>query len=97
MPAFDGTGPLGRGPMTGWGMGYCNPGGPMQAPYPAYSAWAPGYMAPGYGRGLGRGRGRGFGRGRGLGWAFCRWAGRGLGWGRGYGRRAGAFMAPPWF
>ena len=23
MPAFDGTGPLGRGPMTGRGNGYC--------------------------------------------------------------------------
>jgi hypothetical protein len=23
MPFFDGTGPLGRGPMTGRGMGYC--------------------------------------------------------------------------
>jgi len=25
MPGFDGTGPLGRGPMTGGGRGYCNP------------------------------------------------------------------------
>jgi len=23
MPRGDGTGPLGHGPMTGWGMGYC--------------------------------------------------------------------------
>lgn len=23
MPAFDGTGPAGRGPMTGWGRGPC--------------------------------------------------------------------------
>lgn len=23
MPAFNGTGPLGRGPMTGRGRGYC--------------------------------------------------------------------------
>ena len=23
MPGFDGTGPLGKGPMTGRGMGYC--------------------------------------------------------------------------
>jgi hypothetical protein len=23
MPRFDGTGPLGQGPMTGRGMGYC--------------------------------------------------------------------------
>ena len=23
MPGFDGTGPHGQGPMTGWGRGYC--------------------------------------------------------------------------
>lgn len=23
MPRFDGTGPIGQGPMTGMGMGYC--------------------------------------------------------------------------
>lgn len=23
MPRFDGTGPRGQGPMTGWGSGYC--------------------------------------------------------------------------
>jgi hypothetical protein len=23
MPGFDGTGPLGQGPMTGRGMGFC--------------------------------------------------------------------------
>ena len=23
MPGYDGTGPRGRGPMTGWGRGYC--------------------------------------------------------------------------
>ena len=25
MPGFDGTGPMGRGPRTGWGRGYCPP------------------------------------------------------------------------
>jgi hypothetical protein len=25
MPAFDGTGPMGMGPMTGGGRGWCNP------------------------------------------------------------------------
>ena len=25
MPAFDGTGPRGMGPMTGGGRGWCNP------------------------------------------------------------------------
>jgi len=24
MPRGDGTGPIGMGPMTGWGAGYCN-------------------------------------------------------------------------
>ena len=27
MPGFDGTGPQGRGPLTGRGRGYCNPWG----------------------------------------------------------------------
>jgi len=51
MPAFDGTGPAGMGPMTGRGMGPCNPN------------FGGGY---GYGRGMGRGFGRG-GRGMGWG------------------------------
>ena len=50
MPAGDGTGPMGMGPMTGRAMGYC-------AGYPV-----PGFMNPGPGRGFG---GRGGGRGRG--------------------------------
>lgn len=48
MPRGDGTGPMGLGPMTGRGTGYC-------AGYPA-----PGFMSPGFGRrysGWGRGRG----------------------------------------
>ena len=40
MPAGDGTGPLGRGPMTGRGMGYCG----------GYDA--PGWANPGPGRAL---------------------------------------------
>jgi len=53
MPAGDGTGPRGLGPMTGRGAGYCT----------GYSA--PGYMNPAWGRGF-AGRGRGwFGHGRG--------------------------------
>ena len=57
MPAGDKTGPLGLGPMTGRGMGYCG------------GSAAPGYVAPiggrqwGGGRGAGRGAGRGGGRG----------------------------------
>jgi hypothetical protein len=64
MPAGDGTGPMGFGPMTGRGAGYCG-GFPV-----------PGYMNPMPGRGMGMRRGWGGGRGwgRGLGW------GRGFGW-----------------
>ena len=50
MPGGDGTGPVGMGPMTGRGAGYC-------AGYPT-----PGYMGPAGGRGF-WGRGRGGGRG----------------------------------
>ncbi len=55
MPFGDGTGPMGMGPMTGRGMGYC-------AGFPV-----PGYMNPGWGRGW-FGFGRGFARGGGRGW-----------------------------
>jgi hypothetical protein len=58
MPAGDGTGPAGLGPMTGRAAGYC-------AGFPV-----PGYMnpLPGRGWGMGRGWGRGGGWGRGRGW-----------------------------
>ena len=49
MPRGDGTGPMGMGPMTGRGMGYCT----------GYAA--PG-AAVGFGRGAGIGRGRGYRR-----------------------------------
>ncbi len=50
MPGGDRTGPLGRGPMTGRGLGYC-------ARY-----LLPGFLNRGRGIGLGLGRrGRGFG------------------------------------
>jgi len=42
MPRFDGTGPLGLGPGTGWGLGPCGAG----------MAWR-----RGWGRGFGRGFG----------------------------------------
>ena len=50
MPAGDGTGPLGLGPRTGRGMGYCAGFG------------VPGYANPGprLGLGFGWGRGRGW-------------------------------------
>jgi len=51
MPGGDRTGPVGMGPMTGRGMGYCTG-------YPT-----PGYTSPAGGRGFwGRGRGGGWGR-----------------------------------
>ncbi len=60
MPGGDATGPMGFGPMTGRGAGYC-------------AGFAmPGYMNPmpgrGWGMGRGGGRGRGWGRGRGHGY-----------------------------
>ncbi len=54
MPRGDRMGPMGAGPRTGRGLGYC-------AGYdtPGYTR---GY-GNGFGQGLGYGRGRGFGRG----------------------------------
>jgi hypothetical protein len=43
MPAFDGTGPQGQGPMTGRGLGRCGKGSGMRVGRHC-----------GYGRGLGR-------------------------------------------
>ncbi len=50
MPRGDGTGPNGAGPMTGRAMGFCA------------GFNSPGFMNPGFGRGMGlrRGFGRGF-------------------------------------
>ena len=57
MPRGDGTGPMGKGPMTGRGRGYCA----------GYNM--PGFMNPGFGYGgMGMGWGRGFGRGWGRGY-----------------------------
>ena len=56
MPRGDGTGPLGRGSMTGRGMGYC---AGFDAPGYANSARVGGRM-----------RGRCFGFGRGMGYAW---------------------------
>ena len=60
MPFGDRTGPLGEGPMTGRGAGYCTGNG------------VPGYLNRGFGRfahfrrGFGRFFGYGMGRGRGF-------------------------------
>jgi len=64
MPWGDRTGPLGLGPMTGRGLGYCA------------GFNTPGFVkGPGFG--WGRGWGRGFGWGRG--WRWFRGRGRGWG------------------
>jgi len=64
MPAGDGTGPMGMGPMTGGARGYCA----------GYAA--PGGVRPGSGRAFwGRGAYRGAGRSAGLGFG-----GGGRGW-----------------
>ena len=58
MPGFDGTGPMGLGPRTGGGFGFCGPGaGPAPGGYAAGVVY-------GVGRGgipWGGGRGRAFG------------------------------------
>ena len=55
MPRGDGTGPMGMGPLTGRGMGYC-----IGAGYPG--------NVRGGGRVFGRGFGMGRGMGRGVFW-----------------------------
>ncbi len=52
MPRGDRTGPMGSGPMTGRGLGYCagNPVPGFMSPLPGRGFW-------GWGRGRGRGRG----------------------------------------
>jgi len=81
MPAGDGTGPRGMGPMTGRGAGYCAGSG------------APGYANPMPVRGFGMGWSRGGGWGRGRGWRHMYYATGLPGWAR-YGY-APAWGAPP--
>ena len=56
MPFGDGTGPMGMGPMTGRGAGYC-----AGFNMPGYANSLPGRPGIGLGRGMGRGMGRGYG------------------------------------
>ena len=49
MPGFDGTGPAGGGPMTGWGLGRCNSG----ASYGFERSGSRRSVGFGYGRGRG--------------------------------------------
>ncbi|MCF8360692.1 MAG: DUF5320 domain-containing protein [Prolixibacteraceae bacterium] len=67
MARGDKSGPMGQGPMTGRGLGYC-------AGYDS-----PGYTK-GFGGGMGRGRGFGGGIGRGGGMGRGRFFGN-MGWG----------------
>ena len=78
MPGFDGTGPMGKGPKTGGGRGFCSPGkgrfsygGYFCGGYP-YGGYPYDFSArSGVGRGgfpRGGGRGRAFGGGRGKCW-----------------------------
>ena len=90
MPGFDGTGPMGAGPMTGWGRGVCGPnqGAGYVAPSPARG----GYRAPAYGGTPGRSFGRGLGFRQGFGMGF----GRGRGFGRGFGSRVFSLARGGW-
>jgi hypothetical protein len=62
MPGRNRTGPMGMGPMTGRGAGWCTGYAGRKVNYPT--------AGPGYGMGFGRGRGFGGGghMGRGFGW-----------------------------
>ena len=85
MPGFNGTGPSGRGPMTGGARGWCDPVGAQYVGYRPRGMLRPLYGGYGFLRGLrrplwgvGRGlSGGGFGgrsfRGRGI----RGWVGRG--------------------
>ena len=70
MPAGNGTGPAGMGPMTGRAAGLCADYG------------VPGYMNPIPGRGIGMGFGRCGGRGNGRGWRNMFYATGLAGWQR---------------
>lgn len=91
MPAGDRTGPVGIGPMTGRGMGYCAGYGAAGYDAPSWASRGPGRRF--YGRG-GRWGGSGFGRGGG-GWGYRHWYhATGLPrWARG--RRFAGFGYPP--
>ncbi len=83
MPGRDGTGPMGRGSMTGRGLGVCS-----GADVGGYGAG----MGRGFGRGLRAGMGCGFGRGLRSGWGCRRGFDRGMGAGLGYRRGFGGFF-----
>ena len=67
MPYGDHTGPLGEGPKTGRGLGYCSGNDRPGAEVDTGRGFRRGF---GRGRGMGRGMGRGKGFGKGLGRGF---------------------------
>jgi len=79
MPRRDQTGPMGAGPMSGWGLGNCSGNAGTVLPGRGNGA--------GLGRGLGQGRGSGRAGLSGMGWCR-RFFSRGFGFGPG---RGGAF------
>jgi len=94
MPGFDGTGPLGMGPMTGRGMGYCVMplSGPGAARFPYGYAGA--YGLPGridYSYFSGRPY-SGLRFANNLFWPRRFGRGFGRGWGRGFGRGRGRWF-----
>ncbi len=89
MPGFDGTGPLGYGPMTGGGRGYCVT---YLGPYDsrAWVGWGIGRRRAFFGGG-----GRGwFGRGGGRGWRNWYYATGLPGWARAQYAYPYPFMSP---
>jgi len=70
MPGGDRTGPMGQGPMTGWGRGMCSGGNAKGSGLGAGQGRGRGLGA---GQGAGRGRGRGLGAGQGAGGGWRRW------------------------
>jgi len=88
MPGGDGTGPMGTGPMTGRGAGYCA----------GYAM--PGFASRGPGRGF-RGGGRGRGRRNWFyatgvpGWQRAAWGWPSFGFGGVAGAPSAPFGAPP--
>jgi hypothetical protein len=86
MPGFDGTGPMGTGPV-GRRMGPCSNPNYVAAPVTPRYGWFRPFTNAFYGlrRGFGRGYygyGAGYGRGFGRGFGYGR--GRGAGFGRGW-------------
>ncbi len=75
MPGLNGTGPMGAGPMTGGGRGFCNP---VNSGYRTQTFGNGAGLGRGFGRGFGFGRGYGYGNGMGMARGF----GRGFGWNR---------------